>query len=155
MITLESIKQKQDEVAKMIASFEAYATEKVFYPAVNIDLLPGEKYAGLILGKDGDSDYHLILLPEQIKDVKWDEAVKWAKQQGNEFDSHLPNRREQSLLFANLKEEFEEYAYWSSEQRASASDSAWCQGFNDGNQDTWLKSFHFRARAVRRLLVIK
>ena len=153
MITLESIKQKQDEVAKMIAAFESYTTEKVSYPAVNIDLLPGEKYAGLILGKDGDSDYHLILLPEQIKDVKWDEAVKWAKKQGGEFDSQLPNRREQSLLFANLKEEFEEYAYWSSEQHASYSDYAWSQHFYVGHQYYWTKTNPLRARAVRRLAI--
>ena len=68
-------------------------------------LKAGELYAGIILGKDGQPDHHLILLPgEPAKRLSWDRAVKWATKNGGE----LPTRREQSLLFANLKEEFEE-----------------------------------------------
>lgn len=29
----------------------------------------GEHYAGLILGKDGEADYHLILLPGEANDI--------------------------------------------------------------------------------------
>jgi hypothetical protein len=73
-----------------------------------IELQPGERYAGMILGKDGDPSYHLVLLPGQQDDITWEKAMEWAAKQGGEYVSNLPTRREQSLLFANLKEEFED-----------------------------------------------
>ena len=41
-------------------------------------LREGESYAGLILGKDGEPDYHLVLLPEEASDVSWPTASEWA-----------------------------------------------------------------------------
>lgn len=155
MITLESIKQKQDEVSAMIAAFESYAVEKISYPAITLDLQPGEKNAGIVLGKDGDLDYFLILLPDGKDDINWKNANTWAKQQGGEKEAGLPTRREQAVLFGNLKEEFGQGYYWSSEQHASHSDSAWSQNFTDGYQLFITKSSIMRARAVRRILVIK
>ncbi len=111
------------------------------------NLKPGEEYAGLILGKDGSKDYHLILLPGQANDVNWAAAMAWAKTVGNE----LPTRREQSLLFANLKDRFEPRLYWSCEKYASDSGYAWLQGFNYGTQSSNHETSKFRARAVRRL----
>ncbi|MBI3096380.1 MAG: DUF1566 domain-containing protein [Rhodocyclales bacterium] len=46
---------------------------------------------------------------------------------------------------------FEEDWYWSSTQHASVSDYAWGQGFINGGQHNYNKSFEGRARAVRRL----
>ncbi len=151
MITLETIKQKHEEIAAMIAALEYYEIKKIKYPAVDYELIAGEKNAGIVLGKDGTADYFLILLPEAATDINWEDAKKWAKKQGGE----LPTRREQAILFGNLKEEFEEACYWSCEQHASDSDSAWFQGFYDGNQLNWSKNDHVRARAVRRILIIK
>lgn len=151
MITLENIKQKHEEIGAMIAAFESYAGEKITYPAINIDLQPGEKNAGLILGKNGAADYFLILLPEEAIDINWEDAKKWAKN----HDGELPTRREQAILFGNLKEEFEEAYYWSCEQHASFSDFAWYQHFTSGTQHDWSKDSQVRARAVRRILVIK
>ena len=110
-------------------------------------LKEGEYYAGIILDKDDEPDYHLILLPGDKEDINWHEANKWA----SEIGGGLPNRREQSLLFANLKEQFKECAYWSNEQHASNSDYAWCQIFGYGLQGASNKGGYLRARAVRRL----
>jgi hypothetical protein len=152
MITLQSIKNKQDEISAMIAAFEAYSGDKISYPAITLDLQPGEKNAGLVLGKDGDADYFLILLPEEKENIDWNDAVKWAKQQGGDMDASLPTRREQALLYANLNEEFKNEYYWSSEQHASESGYAWYQYFYYGYQGYYGEGDTLRARAVRRLL---
>ncbi|SCU75561.1 conserved hypothetical protein [Cupriavidus necator] len=112
-------------------------------------LAAGELYAGVILGKDGAPDHHLILLPGAAEEVTWEKAKEWAASIGGE----LPTRREQSLLYANLKEEFEEAWYWSGVQSARYSDYAWGQTFNAGGQDGNRKRNAFRARAVRRLIL--
>lgn len=109
----------------------------------------GELYAGLILGKNGEPDHHLILLPGEAESVNWEAAKKFAAKAGGE----LPTRREQSLLFANLKEEFQSNYYWSGEQHASNSDCAWCQNFNYNNQSLNHNFIKLRARAVRRLAI--
>ena len=110
-------------------------------------LRPGERYAGLILGKGGEPGYHLILLDGEAEDVSWDDAKVWATTIGGE----LPTRREQPLLYANLKEEFQSAWYWSGEQSESYSYDAWGQYFGNGGQDYSRKVSEFRARAVRRL----
>ena len=111
------------------------------------NLKKGEIYAGIILGKDGAPDQHLILLPGQANDVSFADAGKWAKKAGGE----LPTRREQALLFANCKELFDQRAYWSSEQYSADPAYAWYQDFYDGHQFTDHKTSELRARAVRRL----
>jgi hypothetical protein len=114
------------------------------------NLKPGEEYAGLLLGKDGQPDQHIILLPGDPDSVTWKQAKDFAKKQGGE----LPTRREQSLLFANLKEHFKGDWYWSGEQRASYSYCAWGQDFGYGTQDFDHLDFRCRARAVRRLVLL-
>ncbi|MDF3837105.1 DUF1566 domain-containing protein [Cupriavidus basilensis] len=109
-------------------------------------LAAGEKYGGVILGKDGEADYHLILLPDTAEDVTWEQAKERAIAVGGD----LPNRREQSLLFANLKEEFESAWYWSSEQSERNSLVAWNQNFGNGGQNYNHKTNEFCARFVRR-----
>ena len=111
------------------------------------NLKAGELLAGLILGKNGEPDYHLVLLPGQAIDVNHKDATNWAKKAGGE----LPTRREQSLLFANLKEEFEQRAYWSSELYEPDSGYAWYQYFTYGSQTDTYRINSLRARAVRRL----
>ncbi|QYG07154.1 DUF1566 domain-containing protein [Janthinobacterium sp. PAMC25594] len=111
------------------------------------NLQEGEIYAGLILGKDGAADYHLFLQAGEAVDVTWQAAVDWAKKLGHS----LPTRREQALLIANLKEQFQPRWYWSGEQYGPSSSYAWGQLFGYGYQDYDLKSYEGRARAVRRL----
>ena len=112
-------------------------------------LKKGELYAGLILGKNGEPDHHLILLAGEAESVNWEDAKKFAAKAGGE----LPTRREQSLLFANLKEQFEPRWYWSFEQHASYSGSAWYQYFYDGYQNGFRETNTLRARAVRRVTI--
>lgn len=150
-ITLESIKAEQTKLAEMIAAFEKQCECSVlFFPESTINLLLGEHYAGIIVGKDGDPSYHLILMPEATECTTWKKAVEWAEQQGGK----LPTRREQSLLFANLKDQFENDWYWSSQTHESDAASAWYQNFGTGNQyDHHKDDDYCRARAVRRVKI--
>lgn len=106
-------------------------------------LKEGEKYAGILLGKDGEPDRHIILLPGAAENVNFDDAKKFAESIGGE----LPTRRMQSLLFANLKEEFQPVWHWSGEQRESG--SAWIQLFSSGGQYWGYTDVKCRAVAVR------
>lgn len=110
------------------------------------ELAKGEHYAGIAL-KAGVPTHHLILLPGELESGTWQEAGKWAKAQGGE----LPTRQEQSLLFANAREQFKERYYWSCEQHAAFSECAWGQNFGYGGQTNWRTDYGGRARAVRRL----
>jgi hypothetical protein len=129
-ITLEAIKAEHTKVAEMIAAFEKQAATEYHVAAATITLAAGERYAGLLLGENGDADYHLILLPDEVEDVSWEDAGKWAEDLGGV----LPTRREQSLLFTNLKGEFQSAWYWSGQKHETDSGWAWCQNFSLGTQ---------------------
>ncbi|CAB3730429.1 DUF1566 domain-containing protein [Paraburkholderia rhynchosiae] len=149
-ITLEAIKAEHTKVADMIAAFEKQAaTTEYVVNAATITLSPSERYAGLIVGENGEPDYHLVLLPGEAESMDWVAAGKWAQEQGGA----LPTRREQSLLFANLKSEFQSSYYWSGEQHEKESGWAWCQTFSTGGQLNGHKYHALRARAVRRLIL--
>ena len=153
-ITLESIKAEHAKLTDLIAAFEKQQEPSALYfPEATINLAPGEHYAGIITGKGGEPSYHLVLLPGQAEDITWDKAMEWAAKQGGEYVASLPTRREQSLLYANLKDQFEEHWYWSCEAHESESGWAWYQGFYDGTQDDYRKGYELRARAVRRLII--
>lgn len=111
------------------------STAKAAWIAEN--LKAGELYAGILLGKNGQPDQHIILLPGEAEGVKWIAAKEWAEKVGGE----LPTRREQALLFANLKEAFQPRWYWSGEQHAADSDYAWVQSFSNGTQDNDYTSY--------------
>ena len=113
------------------------------------ELNEGEHYAGIILGKDGEADYHLILLPDEAADINWENAKEWAAKQGG----FLPTRREQSLLFANLKEHFEPRRHWSCETHQEHTHIAWYQYFDAGLQNYARKDYEHFARAVRRVQI--
>ncbi|WP_036166409.1 DUF1566 domain-containing protein [Massilia sp. 9096] len=110
-------------------------------------LREGESYAGLILGKNGEPDYHLVLMPDEAVDVSWPAATEWAARR----EGLLPNRRELALLFANQREQFERVWYWSSEQHETRAQLVWGQNFASGIQTVYGRPFRGHARAVRRL----
>ena len=118
-------------------------------PATYIELAEGELYAGILLGQNGAPAHHLILLPGDAEGVTWDKAKEFAKKAGG----GLPCRREQSLLFANLKDEFKGTWYWSGEQHASDASFAWGQYFTSGGQSFDRIFYQCRARSVRRAMV--
>jgi hypothetical protein len=119
------------------------------YAEVKESLKEGERYAGLILGRQGEPDHHLILLPGEAVDVSWPAAREWALAQGGD----LPSRRELSLLFANLREQFERAWYWSSEQHETRAQLVWGQNFSSGIQTVYGRPFRGHARAVRRVAI--
>ncbi|OEZ84734.1 hypothetical protein JAB8_41130 [Janthinobacterium sp. HH106] len=114
-----------------------------------IALQPGERYAGLILGWDGAPDYHLVLLPDEYEQENhsWQAASNWAASLGHS----LPDRREQTLLYATLKEVFRPNWHWSSEP-GDIEDEAWCKDFDTGVAYQNARAFDGYARCVRRVL---
>ena len=114
-------------------------------------LREGELYAGLILERPGSIAHHVALLPGEAVDVSWRQARAWAEENGGE----LPNRRELSLLYTNLKEQFAREWYWSSDPQESRpplrSQLVWGQNFTSGIQTAYGRPYLARARLIRRL----
>lgn len=119
------------------------------YTNVKATLQEGEHYAGLILGKEGKPDHHLVLMQGEAQEVSWSAAREWARGAGGD----LPTRRELALLYANLREQFDRVWYWSSESQEPRAQLVWGQNFTSGIQTMYGRPFRGRARAVRRLLV--
>ncbi|WP_186200619.1 DUF1566 domain-containing protein [Burkholderia gladioli] len=148
-ITLASIEAEHARISALIEQFKKQpAPTELRIPAVTIPLAAGERLAGAILNDDGTIAHYTILLPGDVDDVAWSAAKDWAAQQGGE----LPTRREQSLLFTNLRDEFESAWYWSAEAHESNSGWAWYQDFDTGGQNGSRQGNEFRARAVRRFI---
>lgn len=150
-ITLETVKAEQTKLAKMIEAIEEDMKKNAFfeYQGKRIPLAIGEKYVGTITSADGSRNHHIILLPGAVSEKTWNAAKEWAASIGGE----LPDRVESALLFATMKDEFEEAWHWTREARASDSGSAWFQYFSGGGQGGTVISSELRARAVRRLIV--
>jgi hypothetical protein len=111
------------------------------------NLKPGEEYAGLMLGKYGSEEYHLVLLPQRVEGLTWKEAMAWARESG----VNMPTRQEQMLLFVNLKARFDPLWYWSSETYGAPLGFAWGQTFDTGDQ-IYARNFSMgHARAIRRV----
>lgn len=145
-LTLDAIKAEHAKVAEMIAAFEAQAKiESAFLVSVPAPKPnPGELWLGAVI--TGKKMEHIYLLPGDNDGASWQEQMDWAKSIGGD----LPNRVEQAMLYAHMKEQFKEEAYWSNEKHVSDSDYAWFQLFTDGYQTSYIKYDKLRARAVRR-----
>lgn len=141
--TLEELRTELEKIAKRI---DALAQQPDF-PLTIAAPTPreGEKFVGIIISADGKIKKRLYLLPGDNDDANWKNQMAWAESIGG----RLPDRVEGALLFATMKDEFKPEAYWTCEQHAASSDTAWCQTFNDGNQSSYDTSFKLRARAVR------
>lgn len=116
----------------------------------------GGIYVGLVRGRAGGPDTHLIVGPASGKELPWQKAVDFAYQL--EVDGHkdfgLPTRSEQAVLYGNVPELFEPDWYWSSEKSASHAGYAWSQHFTNGSQGYGHITSRLRARAVRRLTLL-
>ena len=132
-----------------LASHRDGAKVMSIYKEVAGALSDGEQYAGVILGKDGQPDHHLVLFPGEAEEVSWAAARDWAVATGGQ----LPTRRELSLLYANLREHFQRVWYWSCEPQEPRAQLVWGQNFTSGIQTMYGRPFRGRARAVRRLIV--
>ncbi len=119
----------------------------------------GGIFAGIVAGKDGQPDYYLIhaTVDFEIDNTNWQGAIEAAKAPINGFnDWSLPDRYEARLLAINTPDSFDTSEwYWTSTQSADYDGYAWVQDFCYGSQGCSLKSHEYRARAVRRLLLIE
>lgn len=116
--------------------------------AAPVPLQQDELYAGLILARDGAPDYHLLQPDEpELGYLSWRAATAWAASLGHSS----PGRREQTLLYATLKEAFRPNEYWSSEP-GDIKGEAWCKDFDTGVAYQTARRFDGYARCVRRVL---
>ena len=107
----------------------------------------GGIYAGLSL--ENERPVGLVLLPGDLDEGPWDDAVSWAGKQGGV----LPSRIDQLVLLHSLKSEFKPSWYWSGTPDAGAESYAWYQHFYGGYQLDTRKFTELRARAVRRVAI--
>jgi len=132
--------------AAVAAPAPATPTQLTATPIVIPPLNDGERWTGIV--SVGTQLHHVILLPGDFVG-NWKASSAWAKEQGGELPSHL----EQSLLWAELKDQFQADWYWSCEQHASYPGYAWVQSFYDGYQHFDPTDDYYRARAVRRVTI--
>ena len=146
---IEEIKDAQAKLNKLVEDILSKPVTEFALPETAIDLKYGEHYAGIVIGKEGAKSYHLILVGEEINNANWQPALDWAKSIG----ADLPSRREQALLYANLKEQFTKKHYWSGETYDVDSGFAWIKNFDNGCQYYINKDDCCRVRTVRRLVI--
>ncbi len=116
--------------------------------APQLNLQPGERYAGVVLDESGQHKHHLVLLaPRPEQDLAWQAAMDWAQSIGGV----LPTRQEQALLYANCKPHLKPEWHWSSETHESDASYAWKCHFGYGFQNGNHKGFDGSAVAVRRV----
>ena len=111
----------------------------------------GGIYAGTCRATDGGADHHLILCEAKPADeLNWQATLGWAASLSTEghADWSLPTRAESSVLFGNLRDQFDPAWHWTSEQ--CSANAAWFQDFSNGLQNYLDKPSEGRARAVRR-----
>lgn len=114
----------------------------------------GGTYCGVIRGRDGQPDHHLILADAKPTErMSWVAGMAWAKtvSADGHSDFDLPTRHESSVLFGNVGDLFEPNWHWTSTQFSA--DNAFVQVFNYGLQLGSDKEYEGRVRAVRRLPV--
>jgi len=148
-VTLEQLVEKQDQLADLIEKFKKQrAATHLTIDAVQIELQPGEHYAGAVLDADGKVLHHLVLMADlPDSDLGWQDAMDWAEGVGGS----LPTRQEQALLYANCKAHLRPTWHWSCETHESNASDAWDCNFYDGYQHYSHKGAAGGARAVRRL----
>jgi hypothetical protein len=107
-------------------------------------LAEGEIYLCGFVDANGDVE-HTVLLPGEQRGT-WAKSLEWATSIGGD----LPTRVELAVAYAKQRNQFEQAAYWSSEEDADDAGWAWYQGFGYGSQDYYPQRNELRARAVRR-----
>jgi hypothetical protein len=150
-ITLESIQAKQTELDALIQQFKSEASKPMLLvlPRTDIELQPGEHYAGTVLNASGHVLHHLVLMSQRPDSkLAWQAACDWA----DSIDGYLPTRQEQSLLFTNCKPHLKPEWHWSSETYEDDASCAWFCYFSSGDIYGGRKSYEGSAVAVRRIL---
>lgn len=147
-VTIEAIQAKQTELAAMIQQLQSRPVAKtvIEIESCDIELAPGEHYAGAVLDINGEHQHHLILMDARpTGKLNWQAAMDWATSIGGA----LPTRQEQALLFANCKPHLKADWHWSNQPYEDDASSAWHCYFH-GYQGYGDKSCEGCAVAVRR-----
>jgi len=111
------------------------------------NLRKGEVYGGIVLGKDGEPDYHLFAQTKFIESATFDEVKAYVEKVGGAGAT----RRDLALLRINASEAFGTKVFWSCELHAADSSYAWYQIFDNGYHHNILKGNKLCGVAVRRL----
>ena len=149
-VTIEAIHAKQTELAATIAQMTQQSSKTTFIEieSCDIELAPGEHYAGAVLDENGEHQHHLILMAQRSAGkLNWQAAMDWATSIGGA----LPTRQEQALLYANCKPHLRPVWRWSCETHADDASYAGSCHFGDGGQDYLHESYEGCAVAVRRV----
>lgn len=150
VITLEAIEAKHNELSLLIAQFKeqpVQTTHHVF-PEIDIELQPGELYAGPVLDASGHLMHHLVVMAHRpTDDLAWQAAMDWAAHIGGV----LPTRQELSLIFANCKPHLKPKWHWSSDVYEKDASYAWHCYFAGGAVSLYHKSYEGSVVAVRRV----
>ena len=150
VITLEAIEAKHNELSLLIAKFkeQPIQTTHHVFPEIDIELQPGELYAGPVLSASGHLMHHLVVMAQRpTDDLAWQAAMEWAVRIGGS----LPTRQELSLIFANCKPHLKPEWHWSSEVYEKDASAAWGCNFGHGGIDDYHESYEGSAVAVRRV----
>ena len=147
-ITLETIRERQDELVAMIAAFNANKSRTITLPTASIELRPGEQYAGLVLKDDGTPSHHLVLMAERPDQrMPWQQAKDWVWS----INGAQPTQHEAVLIHVHCRNYIEPGGYWLSEASEHDPAYAWVYDFSTGSQYCIQKSSEARAIAVRRI----
>ena len=106
--------------------------------------LGGGIFVGAITKSDG-THVAVALLPDQAKDMTWQAALEWAKEQ----DAQLPTRPMAAMIFANTQDRPQYGWHWTCEEVKDYASYAWVCTFDDGDQYDDHKSYEGAAVAVR------
>ncbi len=117
---------------------------------LSANLRDGEVYGGIVLGNDGEPDYHLFAQTKFIESATFDEVKKYVEKVGGVGAT----RRDLALLRVNAPKPFGTKVFWSCEQHAAYSTFAWYQVFDVGCQFYGSKRFRLCGVAVRRLEIL-
>lgn len=119
-------------------------------PTIGAALLGGI-FAGITTTREGTHAAVVLLTEQPEQELTWQAAMDWAK----EHDAQLPARPVSALLFANVKDQFEEDWYWTCEESSWSPSYAWYQYFGYGAQLYSHKGAEGRVRAVRRSRLVR
>jgi hypothetical protein len=144
------LQQRHEELGQLLAQYAAGAreTRMLVLPETDIELQPGEHYAGAVLDEEGHVQHHLVLMAARPgKPLAWQAAMDWIE---GVAGGVAPSRQELALLFANCRPHLEPTWHWSGETHEDDASYAWYCYFGYGYQYDRHKSAEGSCVAVRR-----
>ncbi len=131
-VTIELVQAKQNELASMIEALQRKQQPTTLrIPAVEIELFPGEWYAGAVLNDDGSVKHHTVVSKESDETRDYDQTQAWAKGLG----LSAPTIQEARLIVAHKYGRLADMTwFWTCEPHSNSA-YAWYCHLNFGNGD--------------------